>query len=190
MLFNLLKQDLLITIETYLALSLAIALPATILITIVQEVLHLNRSRTAGRKLIRAVVLFLFLLYLCMVLFLVYLSREDGSRGIVRQFTLGILNDDIYMRSYAYENILLFIPFGFLLPALFWRFRNLFLTFFTALITSAGIEYAQYVTKRGFVDPDDILNNVAGTVAGWIIFTVFYACITGIRAWIRRRKQE
>ena len=188
MLYNLLQQDIITTIETYLPLSLGIAFPVTILISVLQEVLHLNRSRTAGRKLTRAIVLFLFLLYLTMVLFLVYLSRDDGSRGVVKEFTLGILNKDIYMRSYAYENILLFIPFGFLLPALFKKFRNVFLTFFTALFTSAGIEYAQYVTKRGFVDPDDILNNVAGTVAGWIAFTILFAAIRGVWKWSKRRK--
>jgi len=62
------------------------------------------------------IALFVFFIYLFMLICIAFLSREPGSRDAVRVELLYIFSKDIWARIYAIENIVLFIPFGFLFP--------------------------------------------------------------------------
>ena len=59
--------------------------------------------------------------------------------------------------AYVVENIIMFIPFGFLLPQLWAHMRNLGLCLLSAFITSMVIEVTQVVTKMGYGQTDDCL---------------------------------
>ncbi len=66
-------------------------------------------------------------------------------------------------------NILLFIPFGFLLPLVtertsWWR------TLIAGMLFSAGIEIVQRITAKGYFQIDDMILNTAGTLLGFGIF--------------------
>ncbi|HET7658191.1 MAG TPA: VanZ family protein [Bacillales bacterium] len=65
-------------------------------------------------------------------------------------------------------NILLFLPFGFLLTLLIKKLRNLFLMFAVAIVTSFSIEIAQYEFANRIFDIDDIFLNVVGAMVGWM----------------------
>ncbi len=67
------------------------------------------------------------------------------------------------------ENILLFIPFGFLLPLLWKNFGKLRMTLIAGAGFSLFIEIVQIFTIR-VTDIDDLLMNTAGTVIGYFIF--------------------
>lgn len=71
-----------------------------------------------------------------------------------------------------YGNIIAFIPFGMLLK---WA-RNKNTTFLQAFAYSLGftliIEVAQYITKLGVFDIDDILLNTLGGIIGYLIYYV------------------
>jgi len=67
-------------------------------------------------------------------------------------------------------NILLFIPLGFLLPLLIWRFRNIFLIVFTGFLLSVFYECTQLLTGIGIFDVDDMILNTSGTLVGVLIF--------------------
>ena len=69
-------------------------------------------------------------------------------------------------------NILLFVPFGFLLPIVSERLRNPILTVFAGVLFSAGIETMQYITGRGLTEIDDVINNTAGVMFGYIAFAI------------------
>ena len=69
-------------------------------------------------------------------------------------------------------NVLLFVPFGFLLPIVSERFRNPILTVFTGFLFLAGIETMQYITGRGLTEVDDLINNTAGVMFGYIAFAI------------------
>ena len=75
-----------------------------------------------------------------------------------REFLSGNLN----IGKQIVENIILFLPLGFLLP-------NDKRYIFIPVIISIFVELIQYYTLRGYFEFDDILNNSIGTLIGWLI---------------------
>ena len=72
-----------------------------------------------------------------------------------------------YMKN-TILNIILFIPMGFLVPAVWKNYRSLKTMFFMGLAVSLGIELLQIFTFR-LTDIDDLITNTAGTVLGYEI---------------------
>ncbi|MCI8993462.1 MAG: VanZ family protein [Eubacterium sp.] len=66
------------------------------------------------------------------------------------------------------ENILLFSPFGFLLPFSFEIYKKFWCTLIFSLFFSIMIEVMQVWTMRGYGQFDDILTNAAGAACGWL----------------------
>lgn len=66
-------------------------------------------------------------------------------------------------------NIVMFIPLGFFLPALWEKFRG----FRRCMAAVAGImalvELSQMLTLRGFCEIDDLILNLLGAALGWLI---------------------
>lgn len=67
-------------------------------------------------------------------------------------------------------NILLFIPWGFMMPFLFKWFEKLTVLFVAAVLFSLCIELTQGIFCLGLFEFDDIINNVLGAVTGWTLF--------------------
>ncbi len=65
-------------------------------------------------------------------------------------------------------NVLLFIPFGFFLPILWSRFRDIRHAAFAGFLASFLIEVSQIFTFRS-TDINDIITNTAGTAIGYFI---------------------
>ena len=76
--------------------------------------------------------------------------------GMVSDFVNGCLN------------LFLFVPFGFLLPMLWDRFKNIKNSILTGFLVSTFIEISQIFTFRTS-DINDIITNTAGTVIGYYI---------------------
>jgi glycopeptide antibiotics resistance protein len=76
------------------------------------------------------------------------------------------------IEAQIYGNILIFIPFGFVLPILFRRFRNplrsIGLVFFLSLL----VESIQRVFRIGQFDVDDIILNATGGIIGFVAFII------------------
>lgn len=70
-------------------------------------------------------------------------------------------------------NILLFVPFGFLVPVGIKRMKPFWKTYSAGLIVTIIIECLQIVTKRGIFEFDDIINNLVGTMIGYGVFALF-----------------
>lgn len=70
-------------------------------------------------------------------------------------------------------NILLFVPFGFLLPLGIRFFRRFWATYLTGLAVTVLIESTQLILARGVAEADDILNNFLGTMIGYGIYVLF-----------------
>ena len=65
------------------------------------------------------------------------------------------------------KNIVLFIPFGFLMPwDMKWK-KALFI----GLLTSGFIEITQYVVMLGECEVDDIIANLIGTILGLVLIS-------------------
>ncbi len=82
----------------------------------------------------------------------------------------------------VFGNVLLFLPFGFLLPTLFGRVRGLAKTTLTGFFFSLLVEVLQLISRLGCFDVDDLILNTMGAMVGFLLFAV---CI-GIRdAYVR-----
>ncbi len=102
-------------------------------------------------------------------------SLAAGCGAAVLAFCVSrIVSRSAQGNSYVAENVLLFLPFGFLFPLLF-RFRGqrrfrFPACLFSAFLCSAGIETVQYMTSRGYSQLDDVITNVAGAALGYAVF--------------------
>ena len=65
------------------------------------------------------------------------------------------------------QNVLFFIPFGFLFPWKKWK-----PVFMSALMTSAIIEATQYIFNLGWCELDDVISNTAGALIGFGCYVI------------------
>ncbi len=70
-------------------------------------------------------------------------------------------------------NIVIFVPFGFLLPMVQKGGRNFFVMLLHALLFVLGIEIFQLFSGFGAFDVDDILLNCMGAIWGYLIYFVY-----------------
>ncbi len=77
-------------------------------------------------------------------------------------------------------NVVVFVPFGFLLPYIHKKSAKFPVLFVNAFLFVLGIEVFQLFSAFGAFDVDDILLNCLGAVMGWVIF----------RLWERIRKRR
>ncbi len=71
-----------------------------------------------------------------------------------------------------FANILLFMPFGFILPSLFRFTRKWYIAVPFAGMASLGIELTQYFTRMGCFDVDDLIANTLGAGLGYLIYRI------------------
>ena len=64
-------------------------------------------------------------------------------------------------------NVIMFIPFGYLLPSVFPAFRRYFRFFLLCLGLICLVEILQFVTLLGVMDVDDVILNMAGFSLGY-----------------------
>lgn len=114
------------------------------------------------------------LMYLFIMICITFLSRESGSsNGIdIELFSTWAINTR--NKALVVENILLFVPYGFLFPIAVPRYRSLLSVLLVGLDTSLLIECMQLITARGFFQIDDILTNTLGMVIGYGVFKVIW----------------
>ena len=107
------------------------------------------------------------------MLVITFLSRESGdSKGIdLELFSTWGINDR--NNAFVIENVLLFVPYGFLAGFAFGRYRRFLPCLALGAATSLGIETLQLVTGRGFFQIDDILTNTLGAVVGFLLYRLF-----------------
>ena len=113
--------------------------------------------------------------YLSYLVSLTLSGREPGSRSNkVNLEILGTWRSDGTLSTHAAENVLLFIPFGILVPLTTRFFKKWWNLVLIAFISSMIIELSQLITGRGFFEIDDILLNTGGAVIGYAGFWVVY----------------
>ena len=67
------------------------------------------------------------------------------------------------------QNIVFFIPFGFLFPKKKeWKY-----VFISALVLSGLIEITQYITALGWCEVDDVLSNTMGALIGFEVYKIY-----------------
>lgn len=117
-------------------------------------------------------LLFAYGVFLYYLLYVTLLMRSVGSRREIALLLFTgyeLWNGDFH---YLIENILLFIPFGILLYMnmhIHGRECSIRMTLLSSFLTSASIEFLQYLFSYGKLETDDVLANVLGALIGYII---------------------
>lgn len=139
---------------------------------------------------------FVFIIYVAGLLYLLFFSFFFGRtiRPDEYRYNLKLFNEiENYSRwigsSNAYlfwlnvlGNIVVFVPFGFIVPKLMKGERRVFVTIGLGFLFSSMVELLQLVTRAGVCDVDDIFLNTLGTVAGCIVWKLVTV--------IKRRRNE
>ena len=129
----------------------------------------------------RAIIICFFVTYLLLVLSSTVFSRKIISTDYSNQmisfdvFTAWRVGPGIYGPIDTYTelilNIIIFIPFGYLLSELL-KGKKIIFVFFACLAITVSIETLQLFTKRGFFELADILLNMTGACMGCIIYKI------------------
>lgn len=161
---------------TWIISTLPFLIPYHILLT--------SQSKKIDYKLSieHIVIVFIFVYYLTGVLsFTGIPSIKDivqNSFGIITPKGLIFPPDEINLIPFRWitegvrpyiENILLFIPLGFMLPCIWKKYEVLWKTALSGITFSFIIELSQLFNRR-VTDIDDLLMNTLGVLIGWVIF--------------------
>ena len=135
------------------------------------------------RQHMRKWLFVLFVYYVWMLLNLLFFDaafgREQVHYGINLEPFYTIRN---YLRAYQrgyipqialinlLGNVASFAPMGFFLPSLCRPMGNLLLYLPTMFLMICGVEVIQVVTACGSGDVDDLILNLAGALACWLVF--------------------
>ncbi len=171
MLLKYIAADILNALRSYGLHSALIALIITLSIILVKKISHRTNFFYWNKNNLRSLLfVYLFFLQCMLILSITIFSRESGSRETVNLKLFATISNNIYGLVYPIENILLFIPFGFLFPVIRRNFRRWKQVLASGLIFSIAIETVQYLTKRGYLQTDDIIMNTLGTLLGYLLF--------------------
>lgn len=151
-------------------------------------------SRILEKKLLQKMATVVFVLYIFVVIYITLLGRTGNQelhislvpfwsywvmlRGVfhaLRQCDWqGVIREVSGIGYPAWSslalNILLFVSLGLLLPIVKESFGSLKKVFISGFLFSLSIEVTQILTKRGWFDVDDVINNTLGAVIGFILY--------------------
>ncbi|MCR5255164.1 MAG: VanZ family protein [Acetatifactor sp.] len=112
--------------------------------------------------------------YICVVAMLTLVSREGGSRTRVDLNLFATWGINARNNAYVVENVLMFIPLGYIVPRIFAQCRRWFLIILIGAASSCFIESMQNMTGRGFFQTDDIVTNTMGMFIGYLCFLIIF----------------
>lgn len=135
-----------------------------------RRILEKKAALPHGKAELRQDLLFfLVVLYAAVLLKLAFFSRAPGSRTDVSLQLFETWGSSLREHSFFLENILMFIPFGILIPCAFPLLRGLIRCTAAGFLCSLCLELIQLATGRGFCQLDDLLTNTLGTLAGVLL---------------------
>lgn len=178
--WNLIFDDILLCLN-YLPISLLIGVGLS---AVYYGFEYLIGKKTIVKHSIASVNVILrvcLITYLLIILQIVFLSRESGSRDGIDLRIFGTLTGNVRGDSYVLENVLLFIPLGILIPSVLNKFRSFHNSILFGFLLSCFIEGAQLLSKRGYCQIDDIIMNTVGCGIGFLVWKVveyYYTRIT------------
>lgn len=131
-----------------------------------------RRTSTDRSTLTHDIIRFLLVVYGITLLKLAFFSREPGSRTTVSTHLFDTWGTTMQAHAFFIENILMFIPFGILIPVAFSRMRGFVRCTTAAFTCSVLLEGMQFITGRGFCELDDIVTNTVGAVIGYMLYRI------------------
>lgn len=138
------------------------------------------------------------LLYTVFIIYLVVVIGATMLRYSGLSISWG--NKEIYPLFYSYKeawnhfsarewrniilNIMMFVPFGFLLPLVSNKFQKFWKTYLAGFLFTFLIEMTQLLLNLGICESDDFMNNTVGAMIGYGFYRLF---VFVVKRW---KKQE
>lgn len=158
------------------------------------------------KKSIRTLCWVLFFVYIAVLIYFLFFSEMLGRSGSERTYHYNLIPFKEISRFLTYReqlgfpavflnlagNILIFMPFGFLLPTMSRRLRGLFRVILLGFELSLGVECVQLVTRTGSFDVDDMILNTLGCLISVLIYMVIQhrRDVTADRRRAARREEQ
>lgn len=124
----------------------------------------------------------LLLVYLLVLLQTALFSREPGSRHSIDLTLFETWGRSAVSHAYFIENILMYVPFGVLMPLCFRKMKKLWICVPIAWFSSVLLELTQLFTQRGYCQLDDVVTNTLGALIGWLIWYVICRRIVKVQS--------
>lgn len=83
-----------------------------------------------------------------------------------------IVERDVALALQMLGNVVIFIPFGVLLPTTWKRLRNIRFIILIAASVSLSLELGQLIFRLGLFEFDDVFHNTLGAVIGYGLFSL------------------
>ncbi len=164
--FKYICEDMMYALR-YLPWGMLIGVPLAVVVLKLVDNAQKRHQKPAAQRL----PVMLFCVYIAVMLVITFLSRENGSRSGAMDLQLfSTWGINARNNAFVVENVLLFMPYGFLYSWNFRQTRTVWRCLLLGAVTSFGIELMQLVTGRGYFQIDDILTNTLGALFGGILF--------------------
>lgn len=169
-------DTIIIQMREFLSTSIPCAMAITALLFVLHKFILKRKSH-----IWKIIPSFLLILNLTFIIYLTFLTRSE---------TYGQIDLHLF-RSYfeawntfskrnwqlVIFNIVVFLPYGLLLPVVLKKMRKAYRTIGSGFLFSLFIEVTQRITHRGLCELDDLFNNTLGVLLGYCIFSFFYALL-------------
>lgn len=145
-----------------------------------------NLKEYVRRMLPRYVSVFLMGFYLYIMLNIALLSRREKYIDKIDLSLLGMGLSTQMNRVFTLENVIMFVPFGLLLPVCFPKLKHPALIALFGFLGSLCIEVTQYVAKWGRFEFVDLWTNTLGAAIGWMIGRVFFLSYQRLKSILKK----
>lgn len=142
------------------------------------------------RKYEKIIFRILFAVYVLLVIYFLFFAETTGRTISDRTYHYNLILFKEIKRFIVYRqqlgmfavtanllgNVLIFLPFGMLVPFITKRFKKFWSVALLAFELSVLVELVQLVTKVGSCDVDDILLNTIGGMLGFVCYAIAVRC--------------
>lgn len=142
-----------------------------------------------GRKTKRRLQLgsfILLVLYIAVLMYVCFISEDYGRDNVSSYYRYNLIPFKEIRRFYFYRdivgirafvtnlfgNVIAFMPFGFFMPVLRKKERQIGRMAFLTFLLSLFIETVQLLTRVGSFDVDDLILNTLGGILGYVLFYI------------------
>lgn len=144
------------------------------------------KNKLSKRKIVRKTIIYIFILYITVLIialffksgmgrfyetdnYLEYIKNNYNLKPfrIIKYYVNGLLNNSINLNTIIYNllgNTIIFIPVGVFSYILFDKMKNFKTYFLVMSVIIILVEVLQLLTTTGFMDIDDYILNIIGTV--------------------------
>lgn len=136
----------------------------------------------------------IFIVYMSVVLTITFFNRREGYSDTVDLSLFSRLDNSRYYFVELVENVILFIPYGLLIPLVSEKLAPFLPAMVSGFLMSLSIELAQHLTQRGYCQLDDLVTNTIGVLFGWLLYQIIHYFISrqpdrsGNVAWTSRQQ--